>query len=140
MSMFKYFLVWVVTFVFMSLVDALWHVVIFGKVYSKGLMPMVRMSGEKMVFNIPAVVISQVLFVTGVVFLVLYTVQGINFVQAGLVGAFAGILAISVYGITNYAVFKDWNLTLTILELIWGPIIGGVGGIFCIWMKSLLIK
>ena len=56
-----------------------------------------------------------------------------------LIGALAGILAITVYGITNYALFKDWSLKLTNLEVIWGPMLGGLSGAFIIWMQSLLI-
>ena len=74
-----------------------------------------------------------------IVFLVLFKTQKMNYLEAALIGAVAGILAITVYGVTNYALFKDWSLKLTVLEVIWGPMLGGFSGAFVVWMKSLFI-
>jgi uncharacterized membrane protein len=84
--------------------------------------------------------LSQVLVVTSLVFLVLYKTQKGTMAEAALVGAVAGVLAITVYGVTNYALFKDWNLSITILEVVWGPILGCLSGVFAFWMKTLLMK
>ena len=51
-----------------------------------------------------------------------------------LVGAMGGVLAISVYGLVNQALINNWPWRLTILEVVWGPIIGGLGGLFIAWM------
>jgi uncharacterized membrane protein len=135
-----YALLWVLSFVFTSTIDAVWHLVLFGKIYSRGIKPLARMSGDKMAFNALAGIISQVLVVTSLVVIVLYKIQNGTLLEATFVGALAGILAITVYGVTNYALFKDWGLDITILEVVWGPILGGLSGAFAFWMKSLLIK
>jgi uncharacterized membrane protein len=49
-----------------------------------------------------------------------------------------GILAISVYGLVNQALIKDWTWTLTILEVVWGPIIGALGGTFIAWLYRVI--
>ncbi len=139
MNIFRYFLVWLLSFAFTSLIDAIWHLGIFKKAYSEGIKPLARMSGDKMAINPFAGILAQVLVVTGIVFLVLYKVQKVNYQEAMLIGAIAGILAITVYGLTNYALFKDWSLKLTVLEVIWGPILGASSGAFVIWIKSILI-
>ena len=139
MNIFRYFLVWLLSFAFTSLIDAIWHLGIFKKAYSEGIKPLARMSGDKMAINPFAGILSQVLVVTCIVFLVLYKVQKVNYQEAMLIGAIAGILAITVYGLTNYALFKDWSLELTVLEVIWGPILGASSGAFVIWMKSLFL-
>lgn len=139
MNIARYFLVWLSAFAFTSLIDAIWHLGIFRRAYSEGIKPLARMSGEKVTFNPIAGVLSQVLVVTCIVFLVLYKTQKVNYPEAMLIGAIAGILAITVYGVTNYALFKDWSLKLTVLEAIWGPMLGGLSGAFVVWMKSLLI-
>jgi uncharacterized membrane protein len=139
MNIVRYFLVWLLSFAFTSLIDAIWHLGIFKKAYSEGIKPLARMSGDKMVINPIAGILAQVLVVTCIVFLVLYKVQKINYQEAMLIGAIAGILAITVYGFTNYALFKDWSLKLTVLEVIWGPILGASSGAFVIWIKSILI-
>jgi uncharacterized membrane protein len=139
MNIFRYFLVWLLSFAFTSLIDAIWHLGIFKKAYSEGIKPLARMSGDKMAINPFAGILSQVLVVTCIVFLVLYKVQKVNYQEAMLIGAIAGILAITVYGLTNYALFKDWSLKLTVLEVIWGPILGASSGVFVIWIKSILV-
>jgi uncharacterized membrane protein len=139
MNIFRYFLVWLLSFAFTSLIDAIWHLGIFKKAYSEGIKPLARMSGDKMAINPFAGILSQVLVVTCIVFVVLYKVQKVNYQEAMLIGAIAGILAITVYGLTNYALFKDWSLKLTVLEVIWGPILGASSGVFVIWIKSILV-
>jgi uncharacterized membrane protein len=140
MNIARYALLWVLSFAFTSVIDAAWHLGIFRKAYTEGIKPLARMSGDKMAFNGPAGIISQIMVVTCIVVLVLYKAQPGTLGGAFLVGALAGVLAISVYGITNYSLFKDWGLTITILEMVWGPILGGLSGIFVFWVKSHLIK
>ena len=139
MNILRYFLVWLLSFAFTSLIDAIWHLVIFKKAYSEGIKPLARMSGDKMAINPISGILAQVLVVTCIVFLVLYKVQKVNYQEAMLIGAIAGILAITVYGLTNYALFKDWSLNLTVLEVIWGPILGASSGAFVLWLKSILV-
>jgi uncharacterized membrane protein len=139
MNIVRYFLVWLLSFAFTSLIDAVWHLGIFKRAYSEGIKPLARMSGDKMTFNAFAGILSQVLVVTCIVFLVLFKTQKVNYLEAALIGAAAGILAITVYGVTNYALFKDWSLKLTVLEVIWGPMLGASSGAFVVWTKSLLI-
>ena len=55
-----------------------------------------------------------------------------------LVGALGGVLAISVYGLVNQALIRDWPWRLTWLEVIWGPIIGGLGGLFIAWLYRVI--
>ena len=140
MSILRYALLWVMAFVFTSLIDALWHLVIFKKSYVEGIKPMARMTGEKISFKSGPGLLSQVLVVTSLVILVLVAAKDGTSFLAALVGALAGVLAISVYGVTNYSLFKDWNLTLTVLEFIWGPLLGGLSGLFVHWAKSLVIR
>lgn len=140
MTIARYLLIWLLSFMFTSAIDALWHLGIFRKMYAEGMKPVARMSEGKMAFHPLAGIVAQILVVTCIVFLVLYKNQKIEFLDAALIGMAAGILAITVYGITNYALLKNWSLSLTILKVIWGPILGGLSGIFVFWMRSLILK
>ena len=75
MNIFRYFLVWLLSFAFTSLIDAIWHLGIFKKAYSEGIKPLARMSGDKMAINPIAGILAQVLVLTCIVFLVLYKVH-----------------------------------------------------------------
>ncbi|MEA2056474.1 MAG: DUF2177 family protein [Patescibacteria group bacterium] len=63
-----------------------------------------------------------------------------NLKRGALIGTAAGVLAISVYGLVNYALVKNWTLDITILKVVWGRILGGLSGLFVIWMKSVIFK
>jgi uncharacterized membrane protein len=140
MNILRYGLLWVMAFVFTSLIDSLWHLVVFKKSYTEGIKPLARMAGGKVSFKAGPGLLSQVLVVTCLVVLVLVAAKDGSPLLAVLVGALAGVLAISVYGITNYSLFKDWNLTLTVLEFVWGPLLGGLSGLFVHWARSLVIR
>ena len=140
MNFFRYALLWALSFIMTSLIDAVWHLGFFGKIYKEGIKPLARMHGDKMAFNPVAGIISQVLVVSCIFFLVLYKVQKGTAGEAFLVGAAAGVLAVTVYGITNYALFKDWGLAVTILEMTWGPFLGGLSGLLIFWLKPIIVK
>lgn len=131
-----FFLFWILCFLFTSSIDALWHFVLFKKSYTEGLKPLARMKGERMSPRAGAAILAQVMVVTCLVLLVGPLAE--HPILAVFVGALAGILGISVYGVTNYALFKGWSLKLAVLEVIWGPILGGLSGLFIFWAKSWL--
>ena len=141
MNGWKYVLCWISTFAFTSAIDALWHLALFKRAYALDFKPLARIAGGRMSFNGLAGFLSQALVVTGIVVLVLYSTAGRD-TSAGalLVGALAGALAITVYGITNYALMKDWSLRLTVLEAVWGPILGGMSGLFVYGLRGLLTR
>ncbi len=131
-------MLWLGAFVFTSAIDALWHLVLFGRPYKEGLQLLARTAEGKFVFRRAAALLSQALVVTALLALVLIKSEAATPAAAALIGALAGILAISVYGLTNYALLKDWGRTITVLEIIWGPILGGLSGAFAFWLKSVL--
>ena len=48
------------------------------------------------------------------------------------------VLGISVYGLVNQALIKDWTWRLTLLEFVWGPIIGALAGLFIGWLYRVI--
>jgi uncharacterized membrane protein len=96
------------------------------------------MADGKFAFKGTAALLSQAMVVTALLALVLIKSEGATLAAAALVGALAGVLAISVYGVTNYALLMDWGWTITLLETVWGPILGGLSGAFAFWLKTLL--
>ncbi len=125
--------VFLITFIAASAIDALWHLVIFGNIYRSelkeiGKSPIIGWAG----------LVSQILVIGTITFLVLYKNTELKLIDGALIGAGGGILAITVYGTVNYALLKGWNLNITILEVIWGPLIGGLTGLFVTWLRSKL--
>lgn len=124
------FLLYIASFVITSAIDAFWHLVLFGKQYAQWFQPVARMQDGKIALNTSAGVLSQILVVASIFFLVLYKTNGHpKLMEGALVGAVAGILGISVYGLVNYSLINNWGLEITILEVLWGPILGAISGI-----------
>jgi uncharacterized membrane protein len=127
-----YFLTWFFTLIFTSAVDALWHLVFFGKQYAQDFKPIGRAVNGKFAFDPIFGLLAQVAMTAAIVFLVLYK-KSASLFEAGVIGATAGILAISVYGLSSHALLKNWTMRLTILEVVWGPILGALAGVFTYW-------
>ena len=46
-------------------------------------------------------------------------------ITATLSGSFLGFLAYGTYGLTNYIFFKGYPMTITLLDITWGSVLGG---------------
>ncbi|MDD5086834.1 MAG: DUF2177 family protein [Candidatus Nanoarchaeia archaeon] len=131
----KYFLIWIVSFIFISTVDAVWHLVIFRNPYVEGIKPVARMAGNEFAFKLIPGLLSQIIVVTSI-FLLVACFAGKDIKKAALIGAIAGILTITVYGLVNYSLIEGWGIRITILEVIWGPILGSISAVFVMKMLS----
>jgi uncharacterized membrane protein len=135
----NYVAIWFAAFFGISFIDALWHLVLFGWAYRPGFRLVARTVDGKMALQPVPGLISQVLVVSALVVMTVLSVRaGQGYGVDVLVGALGGVLAISVYGLVNQALIKDWAWRLTILEVVWGPIIGGLGGLFIAWMYRVI--
>jgi len=135
----KYVAIWFAAFIGMSAADAVWHLGIFGWAYGPDFKAVARMVDGKMSLQPIPGIISQVLVVSSVMVITILGVRaGQGYPVNVLVGALGGVLAISVYGLVNQALIDHWAWRLTVLEVVWGPIIGGLGGLFIAWMYRAL--
>ena len=65
------------------------------------------------------------LFIAGLVFFVILPALDRDAVTyALLVGGLFGLLTYATYDLTNLATLKDWPITITIIDLIWGTALG----------------
>jgi uncharacterized membrane protein len=135
----EYVAIWFAAFFVMSALDALWHLGIFGWAYRPDFRSVARMVDGRLALQPIPGLVSQVFVVGALTTMVILSVRGgQGYPLNVLVGALGGVLAISVYGLVNQALIKDWTWRLTLLELVWGPIIGGLGGLFVAWMYRAL--
>ena len=71
--------------------------------------------------NWPAALIFYLLFVVGIlVFAVLPGLESGSLKTTLLRAALFGLIAYATYDLTNLATLKDWPLTVTIVDLVWG--------------------
>lgn len=69
------------------------------------------------------------IFVAGLFFFVVYpAVEKNSWHVALLYGALYGFVTYATYDLTNMATLKNWPLSLTIVDILWGSVLGGVLG------------
>lgn len=105
-----------VAFGVFMIIDLIWLGVVAKKLYAKYL-------GYIMTdqINWVAAVLFYIIFVAGMLFFVINPALKDNSLMVALgVCALYGFLTYATYDLTNLATLKDWPLTITVIDLIWG--------------------
>jgi len=77
--------------------------------------------------NWAAAVLFYLLFIVGLlVFAVRPAITAGTPVQALLLGGLLGLICYATYDLTNLATIKDWPVVVTVIDLVWGTVLGGV--------------
>ncbi|MDD3679683.1 MAG: DUF2177 family protein, partial [Candidatus Shapirobacteria bacterium] len=85
----------------------------------------------------PSAILVYFLIPLGLLLLVLPKTNGVWF--WGLFwGAFYGLVVYGVYDLTNYAILADWTLKLTIVDILWGMSLNGLGGLLLVLISNWL--
>jgi len=135
----KYGLLWAVSFIAISAVDALWHLGIWGRIYRRDIRRVAAVVDGKPVFNNVSGLLSQLLVITAFVVLGALHFHSDGPILKSVVSCtMGGILGISVYGLVNRWLIRDWSPAMTTLEAVWGPILGAFAGFFVAWAGKLL--
>ena len=135
----RYALLWLTSFMAISAVDALWHLGIWGKVYGAGIRRVAVVSDGKPVLHNVSGFIAQVLVITAFVVLTSLVLRsGGATCMSVLACVTGGVLGISVYGLVNHWLIRDWSAAMTVLEVVWGPILGAFAGFFIAWAGRFL--
>lgn len=61
-----------------------------------------------------------------VTFVVLPALRAESLISALVLGLLFGAIAYATYDLTNYATLRNWNLTITIIDVVYGAIATGV--------------
>ena len=73
--------------------------------------------------NWTAAIIFYALFIVGLTLFVIEPTAGKSWLRTLFFGALFGLITYATYDLTNLATLKNWPLTLTIVDLIWGATI-----------------
>mgnify|MGYP006267440941 CR=1 FL=1 len=75
----------------------------------------------------PAAILFYLVFIVGlVVFAVRPALAAAEPARALALGALLGLVSYATYDLTNLATFKDWPLVVTVVDLVWGTVLGGL--------------
>jgi uncharacterized membrane protein len=77
--------------------------------------------------NWPAAILFYLLFIIGlVVFVIMPAFEKGSWLHALSLGALFGLIAYATYDLTNLATLKNWPLSVTIVDLAWGAVLGAL--------------
>lgn len=110
-----------VTFVVFTIIELIWLLVLAKDLYKKEIGFIMK---EKP--NLFPALIFMLVFVAGLVFFVVdpALAQG-DWSYALIAGIFYGLVTYATYTLTNYSNLEGWPLKVSIIDMIWGVVLGG---------------
>jgi uncharacterized membrane protein len=100
-------------------VDMIWLVFVAKNFYQKQIGLLMKQN-----INWPAAIIFYLLFIAGlVIFVIAPSVEKNSWTQVVVLGALFGLITYATYDLTNLATLKNWPLTVTIIDLVWGMVL-----------------
>ena len=129
MPVFPYGKLYIVSLFIFIMVDLIWIAGIMKNFYRLQLGPLSRMTNGSMSPNIPSSLLVWMLIVLGLILFVLPKIPKTGSgVEGFLWGALFGLVVYGVYDLTNFALLKDWSLSMTIVDMLWGTVACGISG------------
>lgn len=91
--------------------------------------------------NWPAAILFYLIYIVGIIFFaVAPALDAGSLTKALLLGAAFGFFTYATYDFTNLATLKDWPLSVVIVDVLWGMVLGGsVATISYLIGKSLFL-
>jgi uncharacterized membrane protein len=120
MTTIQYIYLYVLTIPAFFLIDMLWLGVVAKDFYQEKL---VSFLGP---VNWTAAIVFYLIFIVGIlIFAVAPALESQSWQKALVLGALFGFFAYATYDLTNLATLKDWPLTVTLVDMVWGAVLSG---------------
>jgi uncharacterized membrane protein len=114
-------IIYLITLAIFFLIDMVWLGVVAKGFYRRHLGSMLSPK-----VNWPAAILFYLLFIVGlIVFAIRPALAGGEPLKALFLGALLGLISYATYDLSNLATLKDWPLIVTIVDLVWGTVLGG---------------
>jgi uncharacterized membrane protein len=121
MSTKQMLLIYLITLAVFFLIDMIWLGVVAKGFYRRHLGPMLNPK-----VNWAAAMLFYLLFIVGLlVFVIKPALVSGEPLKALFLGALLGLISYATYDLSNLATLKDWPLGVTMVDLIWGTVLGG---------------
>ena len=117
--MVKYLTAYLAVLVVMVLLDVLWIGVIAKPLYLEGIGHLMAPQP-----NVPVAVLFYGVYAAGLMYFVVGAdAAASGWMQTLIRGALFGFFAYATYDLTNLATLRDWPITLSIVDMMWGSLI-----------------
>jgi len=126
---------YIIALVVFTLIDLVWLIFISQKLYKAKIG---HLMADKV--NFPAAAVFYVLFIAALVFFVITpAVEKKSVLYALAAGAFFGLVTYGTYDLTNLATLKNWPLSITVIDLLWGSFVTGSTCAVTTWISGRLL-
>jgi uncharacterized membrane protein len=110
-----------IAFVIFLAIDAVWLGLVAPKFYKAQIGHLMAETP-----NFIAALVFYLLFIVGLVYFVLLpAVEAESLSKAIIAGVLFGFMTYATYDLTNLATLKDWPITVTVVDLVWGSFLSG---------------
>lgn len=117
---------YIIAFIIFLAIDAIWLGLVAPKFYKAQIG---HLMSEKP--NLVAALVFYLVFIVGVVYFVVNpAVEAQSITKVLVAGALFGFMTYATYDLTNLATLKDWPITVTIVDLVWGTTLSTLIGLF----------
>jgi uncharacterized membrane protein len=91
--------------------------------------------------NMPPTILFYLLYPVGlVIFAIVPALKSGNITTALFLGALFGFFTYGTYDLTNQATLRNWSTTLTIADMAWGSVLGGISAVWAAWVVTKLFQ
>lgn len=92
--------------------------------------------------NWVAAVLFYLLYIGGIQFFVLIPAlqENSGIAHTALVGSLLGLFAYSTFDLTCLALIRNWSVTITIIDILWGTFLTGSTAALVIWLTRFVIE
>jgi uncharacterized membrane protein len=87
---------------------------------------------------VPALIFYLIFVVGVIIFAVLPGYEAQNILKTIMLGALFGMLSYSTYDLTNLATLKNWPVSITIIDIIWGTTVSTITSVAGYYIATLL--
>jgi len=128
--------IYLITLAVFFLIDMIWLGMVAKGFYRRHLGPMLSPK-----VNWAAAILFYLLFIFGLlVFVIKPALVSGEPLKALFLGALFGLISYATYDLSNLATLKDWPLVVTIVDLIWGSVLGGAVSFVGVLLGRWLLK
>jgi uncharacterized membrane protein len=129
-------ILYVITLIVFFLVDMVWLGVVAKGFYRKYLGAMLSPK-----VNWTAALLFYLLYIAGLLIFIIQPalLRGAPG-KALLYGALFGLICYATYDLSNLATLKDWPVIVTVVDLVWGTVMGGVVSFLAAVLGRTLLK
>ena len=131
MQLYTFLTLYVISVPIFFLIDMLWLGVIARPFYQSRLG---HLMGE---VNWTVAIIFYLIFLVGLTYFAIYPSATKGTIASGLIlGGLFGFFTYATYDLTNLATIRDWPLSVAVVDIIWGTILGATVTALTVWTYS----